>query len=35
MKHPQYVNFKSLAILAAGSIRGLFNLSVYLTLIPC
>ena len=30
-----YVNFKCLAIFAAASIRGLFILSVYLTLLPC
>ena len=31
MKHPQHIYFKCLAIFAAGSIRGLFILSVSLT----
>ena len=31
----RYVNFKCLAIFVAASIRGLFILSVYLTLVPC
>ena len=34
-EHSCYVNFKCLAIFAAASIRGLFILSVYLTLLPC
>ena len=32
---PRYVNFKCLAIFAAAGVRGLFILSVYLTLLPC
>ena len=31
----RYVNFKCLVIFAAASIRGLFILSVYLTLLHC
>ena len=34
MKHPQYVNFKSLAILAAGSIRGLLTCLITLLYLP-